>query len=302
MNQDLQLGYLVLEVSDTAEWARFSRDLLGLVVNDSDRVNDGDGTLRLRMDGLQQRFVLQPGPADDVAVVGLLAASGGVFDGLVERLLAAGVDVREGSAEEAKQRRVKRLVSFTDPGGTSVELGTAPYHSVTPFGSALVPGGFQTGPQGLGHAVLMVDDFPATMDFWIDVLAFRLSDTSGHETPSGESNAAFLHCNKRHHSIALVQRPARSSYPKRLLHFMLQAESMDAVGMAFDRALDAGLAINRSLGRHPNDRMFSFYATTPSGFDFEFGWGAVEVGDDWAADHYDHISAWGHRKLTGTAS
>ena len=44
---------------------------------------------------------------------------------------------------------------------------------------------------------------------------------------------------------------------------------MDEVGLAFDRTLAAGLPIMQTLGRHPNDRMFSFYAKTPSGFQFE---------------------------------
>ena len=50
---------------------------------------------------------------------------------------------------------------------------------------------------------------------------------------------------------------------------------MDDVGLAFDRALRGGVRITQTLGRHPNDRMFSFYAKTPSGFHFELGWGAV---------------------------
>lgn len=298
MNQNLQLGYLVLEVSDPAAWVRFSRDQLGMTVEEE---ADGSQTL-VRMDDLQQRFILRQGPADDVAVIGLLATNGEVLDSLVKRVQATGTEVREGTTEEAQRRRVKRLVCFTDPAGVAVELATGPYHSLTPFVSTLVPAGFHTGAQGLGHAVLMVDDLASGLAFWTGALGFRVSDTSGHETPSGVSNAAFMHCNKRHHSVALVQRTAQSTYPKRLLHFMVQAQSMDAVGMAFDRALDVGLNINRSLGRHPNDRMFSFYATTPSGFDFEFGWGAVEVGEDWAEDHYDHISAWGHRKLTASGS
>jgi hypothetical protein len=43
--------------------------------------------------------------------------------------------------------------------------------------------------------------------------------------------------------------------------------------------------------------MLSFYATTPSGFDLELGWGGAKVDDAWPTAHYDHISAWGHRKL-----
>lgn len=292
MNEDLQLGYLVLSSTEPARWAPFARDLLGLGVTE-----ESDGTLRIRMDGLQQRFLVQAGDVDDLAAIGLLATTGSVLDGVVDRVRAHGTEVHEADPATCRERRVTRLVRFHDPDGVPVELGTGAFHDVEPFGSARAPGGFVTGSQGLGHAVFMVDDLDAALQFWTGVLGFAISDTSSHETPAGESRAAFLHCNRRHHSIALVQRPARSSYPKRLLHFMIQAVSMDAVGMAYDRALDAGLTINRSLGRHPNDRMFSFYATTPGGFDYEFGWGAVEVGESWAADHYDHISAWGHRKL-----
>jgi hypothetical protein len=51
----------------------------------------------------------------------------------------------------------------------------------------------------------------------------------------------------------------------------------------------------QTLGRHPNDRMFSFYARTPSGFQFELGWGGRQVDDaTWTPTTYDHISEWGH--------
>jgi hypothetical protein len=41
--------------------------------------------------------------------------------------------------------------------------------------------------------------------------------------------------------------------------------------------------------------MFSFYAKTPSGFQFELGWGGREVDDaTWEPTTYDRISEWGH--------
>jgi hypothetical protein len=50
-----------------------------------------------------------------------------------------------------------------------------------------------------------------------------------------------------------------------------------------------------TLGRHPNDEMFSFYGFTPSGFQFEFGWGGRLIDDaDWTPKTYDRISDWGH--------
>jgi hypothetical protein len=83
--------------------------------------------------------------------------------------------------------------------------------------------------------------------------------------------------------------------PKRIHHFMLEVGGMDDVGFAYDRALRARVRIVLTLGRHPNDRMFSFYAKTPSGFEFEYGWGARTIDDaTWKPTTYDHISEWGH--------
>ncbi len=101
---------------------------------------------------------------------------------------------------------------------------------------------------------------------------------------------AFFHVNPRHHSLAFGG-PQR----KRLHHFMIEASSMDEVGLCYDRAIRAGVRIMQTLGRHPNDRMFSFYARTPSGFQFEFGWGGRTIDDaTWTPTTYDRVSEWGH--------
>jgi hypothetical protein len=41
--------------------------------------------------------------------------------------------------------------------------------------------------------------------------------------------------------------------------------------------------------------MLSFYALTPSGFQFEFGWGGRKVDDaTWETTTYSQVSEWGH--------
>lgn len=52
-----------------------------------------------------------------------------------------------------------------------------------------------------------------------------------------------------------------------------------------------------TLGMHPNDRMFSFYAKSPSGFTVEYGTGGYLIKDEqaWESATYDSISLWGHR-------
>ena len=103
----------------------------------------------------------------------------------------------------------------------------------------------------------------------------------------------FYHCNGRHHSLALIFVPL-PEFPRKLDHIMIETVSMDNVGHAYDRALDAKCPIARDLGKHPNDRMFSFYSAGPGGVQFELGAGAVTVTDDWEIVKYDRISAWGH--------
>jgi extradiol dioxygenase len=42
--------------------------------------------------------------------------------------------------------------------------------------------------------------------------------------------------------------------------------------------------------------MVSFYVRTPSGFDIEYGWGAVTVDDDHTATVMNASSIWGHER------
>jgi hypothetical protein len=60
-----------------------------------------------------------------------------------------------------------------------------------------------------------------------------------------------------------------------------------------------GDAISYTLGRHSNDHMTSFYATTPSGFFVEYGWGAQVIEPDtWEAhETSDGPSYWGHERV-----
>jgi hypothetical protein len=101
-----------------------------------------------------------------------------------------------------------------------------------------------------------------------------------------------MRCNSRHHSIALAHLPLK----KKLQHLMIEVRSVDDVGRALYRCMDAGQHISLSLGRHSNDHMLSFYPLSPSGFDIEYGWAGLEVDDDtWHVLKHDTNSAWGHR-------
>ena len=237
-----QLGYLGIGVRDVDEWERFATGVLGLQANG----RGSDGSLFLRMDEYHHRFVIQPNGNDDVAYIGWQATNEGSMQEIAERLKAAGVEVHQGTSSEAEDRRVEGLITFPDPSGIPIEVYFGPPISFDdPFNSPRPISNFVTGDQGLGHAVLYVDDADQSVRFYRDLLGLRVSDYIRSMT--------FFHCNPRHHSLALME----SKSAKRLNHFMLQVESINDVGATHDLCQDQGVPIVRGMGRHTNDHMVS---------------------------------------------
>ncbi len=283
------LGYLGFEVSRLDSWEAFATKVLGLGVAE----RGAGSAIALRLDDYRQRIVLEQGAADDLAFIGWEVTSGEGLEALRRRLEEAGVEVAEASPSEAAERRVAGLVSFTDPNGVPTELFHGPELAPEPFSSSLAPSGFVTGELGLGHLFITATDAAASEDFYRNVLGLRISDYIETEMRGRPFRAVFLHANPRHHSISF----AAGGSGKRLDHFMLELGDIDDVGAAYDRCHDLGVPITRSLGRHPNDRMFSFYGLTPSGFAFELGCGGRKIDDGtWQPRTHDRISDWGHRR------
>ncbi|HEY2563189.1 MAG TPA: VOC family protein, partial [Acidimicrobiales bacterium] len=100
----------------------------------------------------------------------------------------------------------------------------------------------------------------------------------------------------RHHSLAFIQIDA----PRRVQHVMFETLDMDDVGTTYDICRERDI-VSTSLGRHLNDRMFSFYFQNPSGWHLEYGWGAREIDPaTWHLEHYNGMRApgeWGHDGL-----
>ncbi len=273
----MQLGFLVFEVRDLAAWQDFATGVLGLV-----EVGAG----RFRMDGHAWRIQTVEGPADDLSVVGWELDE----DELEERLAALGAAGIELVEADPAARDASRRFCCTDPAGVPVELVTGLARADTPFESPVVPGGFVADELGLGHLVLNAPDPDASRRFYQDLLGFRLSDRITTTFYGHPVDLSFFHVNPRHHSLAFG-----GQQQKRMNHFLVEARDMDQVGLAYDRAIRAGARIMLTLGRHPNDHMFSFYAQTPSGFQFEFGWGGRQIDPhSWTPSTYDRISEWGH--------
>jgi len=280
------LGYLEIGVSSLAAWRDYAENILGVACDAA------DGALHLRYDSHAWRIRLVETGEDDIRVAGFEVATVDELAAIRARLEAQGVAVTEANAGEAAARQVDHLLCCREPFGLAVELYVGDRATARPFDSPIGVGGFVTGEQGLGHMVLAVGDAARAEAFYMQGLGFLLSDHILMGPPGRQITLTFLHCNPRHHTLALAPVPS----PKRLNHIMLQLQSMDDVGIGLDRVRAAGVEVSSSLGRHTNDRMTSFYMRTPSGFDVEYGWGGIEIDDaTWQPETYHAPSIWGHK-------
>jgi 2,3-dihydroxybiphenyl 1,2-dioxygenase len=282
---DIQaLGYVGIRAKSLEDWASFGTRFLGMQL-----VEKSDKTLALRMDDRKQRVVVNEDGGEGVAFFGWEMSDGVQLDRLAARLEQAGVAVSRGSRALADERRVKDLIVLADPLGNRLEIFHGAETTADPFKPGRAISGFRTGPLGMGHAVLHVENINDALPFYRDVLGFQLSDYMLRPF-----NAYFFHANPRHHSIAFIETGRNATH-----HLMVELFSLDDVGQCYDLALGEDGRIGTTLGRHINDEVTSFYSNSPSGFMVEYGWGGrvIKV-ENW---HPQEVtwgpSMWGHDRL-----
>ena len=278
------LGYVGFGSSDLDDWRQFGTGLVGLQA-----VERSPALLAFRMDDRKQRIVIDRSLGEGERFFGWEVADAAALDALAARLEAAGVEVTSEPATLADNRRVTRLISFRDPAGNRLEAFYGAEIDDTPFLPGRSISGFRTGPLGLGHAVLTVENIDAMTPFYVELLGFQLSDYM-----QNPFRAYFFHINARHHSLALIETGRNGMH-----HLMVELFSLDDVGQCYDIALSQQDRVNVTLGRHTNDFMTSFYAKTPSSFMVECGWGGREIDPStWQPfELMDGPSLWGHERV-----
>ena len=278
------LGYVGFGSSALDDWRQFGTGLVGLQA-----VERSPSLLAFRMDDRKQRIVVDRSMADGERFFGWEVADAAALDELAARLERAEVEVIAEPQALADARRVGGLISFRDPAGNRLEAFYGAEIDETPFCPGRSISGFRTGPLGLGHAVLTVENIDAVMPFYVDLLGFGLSDYM--QKPF---RAYFFHINARHHSLALIETGRNGMH-----HLMVELFSLDDVGQSYDVALSQQERVSVTLGRHTNDLMTSFYAKTPSAFMIECGWGGREIDpQNWQPVEMHHgPSIWGHERV-----
>jgi 3,4-dihydroxy-9,10-secoandrosta-1,3,5(10)-triene-9,17-dione 4,5-dioxygenase len=276
------LGYLRLDSTDLAGWKTFAGDFLGLMPV----AEEGDESLRFRMDLYPPRLVVSPGSENRLAALGLEVLNERDLSRMVTAVEGAGIKVDEGSAVECDERRVTGFVRFDDPGGNPVELYYGPVLDHQPVRLPTVSA-FVTDDMGMGHVIITGEDGRALMEFYTGVLGFYERNTMGGR----DRPVWFLSSNDRHHTLGVASAPG----PGRLVHLMVEAATFDDVGLALDRADKYGIPLMNTLGKHTNDHMVSFYAYSPERYAVEFGFGGRRVPGEQPTYEITAGAFWGHK-------
>lgn len=282
------VGYVGLFASDVDEWRHFAEHILGAQI----RPESNSDRLLVKTDDYRSRIFVERAEEPGFAYLGLELGSAGELTAAVAELRDAGTEVIEGTDAERESRGVGGLAVISDPSGNRIELFVRPaldYNFTSPYSTRFVTG--SDGELGFGHAVLVceVESYEATREFYTNTLGFAVSEY----TSFGPLEVTFMHCNARHHSVALARAGVSACH-----HIMLEVETLDMVGRALDRVEAAEIPITSSLGRHRNDQMVSFYMRSPNGVEVEYGWGARVIDPEtWSVSEWIGGDVWGHRGI-----
>ena len=299
----ISLGYVVIEAQDLGPWQDFACNIAGLMAAPSPE----EDVALFRMDDRPWRLRVQKGASDRFVAPGWECANRDAFEAVLARLEAAGRPVERAGVMEARARQVYELARSSDPAGNAMELFYGRFVDYAPFVSPAGVSRFVTGSphgadgdMGMGHVVLTAPNFEETHAFYRQVMGFGDTDLGRFYLMGGGEDDpgigfAFMHCNRRHHSLALGQMPES---PNGAVHMMLEVGSLEDVGRAYDRVLKSKgkVPLSATLGRHVNDKMTSFYMQSPSGFDIEYGWNGLVIDpESWVPTTSLSVSDWGHK-------
>jgi 2,3-dihydroxy-p-cumate/2,3-dihydroxybenzoate 3,4-dioxygenase len=254
-----KLGYVALNVSDLARARHFYETLWGLGVTET----GAGGEVYLRCSDDHHNVVLYPAPAEPgLKRIGWEMESEDELDALAQRLTQRGIPVRELDAAERAVLHQGRTMRFSEPyTGVTHEY----YVEMRSFGGQpFVPTVAKI--QRLGHVVVKTPKFDEAVDFYLNVLNFRNSDTV-------ENAVTFMRCfpNPFHHSFGIANSKQRG-----LHHVNFMVTEVDDIGRGLWRFKANDVEVVRGPGRHPPSGSMFLYVLDPDALTVEYSFGMEE--------------------------
>ncbi|MEA2938121.1 MAG: hypothetical protein QOC56_1625 [Alphaproteobacteria bacterium] len=235
-----------LGVTDLDRSAAFYSHIWGL----EPVASEGD-TVHLRANAAEHHIVtLRERPKAGMLGVHFATGDRAAVDGLHAKAKAFGATVTTAPAELPASAGGGYGFQFRTPEGHVLNIASdvAQHPSVV---------NDRSKPVKLSHVVLNSARIEEQTNFFIDLLGFKLSDST--------QMMDFVRCCADHHSIAM----ARGAGPS-LNHMAYEVASIDGLMRGAGRLKHNGFNIEWGVGRHgPGDNVFSYFVE-PNGFVVEY--------------------------------
>ncbi|MBB5698077.1 VOC family protein [Sphingomonas yantingensis] len=248
MSRVTEIRYVGYGVTDLDAERTFYRDVWGLK-----EVGEQDGMWHFAAEGNDELYVVRLRAAEEkrIDVIALAADSDADVDALHDKVAAAGCKVI------FAPRALTTLgggygFRFFSPDGLPFEVSAG-----VERGTAREMQRWDGVPQKISHIVLHSPDHKAAVQFFEDVLGFRLSDWLG-------DFMAFLRCNSAHHRFAFLPGPPC------LNHVAYDMLTVDDMMRGINRLKKKGTDLRWGPGRHTAGNNTFSYFTTPNGFAVEY--------------------------------
>ena len=243
-----EIRYVGYGVTDMAAETEFYRDSWRLR-----EVGTHDEMVYFACEGHDEHHVVRLRQADEqrIDVIALSAETRADVDGLHAKVVDAGCKIIFGPCE------LTGLGSgygfrFFSPDGLPFEIS-----SDVERGTSRQVARWEGVPQKISHIVLHSPNHKAMVQFFVDVLGFRISDWLG-------DFMCFLRCNSAHHRIAFLPGPPC------LNHVAYDMLTVDDMMEGIARLKQNGTDIRWGPGRHTAGNNTFSYFTTPGGFAVEY--------------------------------
>ncbi len=142
---------------------------------------------------------------------------------------------------------------------------------------AAPPPGLPFAVRKLGHVVLKVKDLQRSLDFYVGLLGFRVSDVYPDTMMKG--GMVFLRCNADHHCLALVGGAKEEGAARELHHLAFELATLEELVRARDHLRRHGVTIDYE-GRRRAGCQIAVEFRDPDNHFLELYWGLDQVGSD----------------------
>jgi catechol 2,3-dioxygenase-like lactoylglutathione lyase family enzyme len=233
-----KLAHATFETPDIQRLADYYADVLGLAL-----VDRTAASAAVACAGDAVSVILTPGARPRCTTLAFETAEASEPAELLATLDRAGV---KGALASDVDLGGGKSIQFEDINGVNVRL-IAPQ---TPHGRAAGAG---IAPRKIGHVAFKVRDVQATVNFYCDVLGFRVSDWMG-------DFFAFLRCGPDHHTVNFLAGAQPGMH-----HVAFEASSWDHIRSSSDELARRGVPIIWGPGRHAiGHNIFTYHRNADS--------------------------------------